>query len=163
MPCRTARPPWYTPSMRTPGTEVARGRWDRSAVGWQLVGGARGRPGCCTCLLYRAWPSDHVARSRFHEHRQPEPSNCQALWIRRLGFESFQARAQTPPSTPTKQPFSKLRPARSPALLWASCRPCAEQHVSSAYRLGPFRFIPHPLLKRLHADFLGGGHSGAHD
>jgi hypothetical protein len=53
---------------------------------------------------------------------------------------------------------------RSPALLRAGCRPRAEQHVRSAYqRVAPFRFIPQPLLKRLHADLLGGGHSGAHD
>jgi hypothetical protein len=53
---------------------------------------------------------------------------------------------------------------RPQALLRAGCRPCAEQHGRSGYQLGgPFPFVPQPLLKRLHADLLGGGHSGAHD
>ena len=51
----------------------------------------------------------------------------------------------------------------SPGLLQAGCRPCAEQHISSAYPLGLFPGVPQTLLKRIDADLFGGGHSGAHD
>ena len=53
--------------------------------------------------------------------------------------------------------------SRSPALLRAGCRPRAEQQERSAYRVAPVPFVPYPLLKGLHADLLGGGHSGTHD
>jgi hypothetical protein len=53
--------------------------------------------------------------------------------------------------------------SRSPSLLRAGCHPHAAQHVNTEYSLGPLPFVPHQLLKRVHADLLGGSHPGAHD
>jgi hypothetical protein len=64
-----------TPSMRTLGAEVARGRWGRSLPGCQSVGGVRGRQRCCTCLLYDA-RSDRRDRRRANSSCVRQPTSA---------------------------------------------------------------------------------------
>jgi hypothetical protein len=52
------------PSMRTLGGEVVGGRWGRSPVRQELVGGVHGRLRCCTPVLYGAQRSSQAARSK---------------------------------------------------------------------------------------------------
>lgn len=51
------------PSMRTLGGEVVAGRWGKSPVRRELVGGVHGRLRCCTPVLYGARRSSQAARS----------------------------------------------------------------------------------------------------
>ena len=57
----------------------------------------------------------------------------------------------------------RTRTRLSPALPRAGGRPCAQQHGRSGDHSSLLLFVPQPLLKRLKADLLGGGHSGAYD
>jgi hypothetical protein len=81
-----------------------------------------------------------------------------------IGEQQQPARAQHPGHLADRaSPPRDAQVGRSAALLRAGRRPRAEQHGIGGHCSVPLLFVPHPLLKRLYADLIGSGHSGAHD